>query len=96
MFVYVIFSAYAGLKNLTEYRFEDVADDINTAREMTKNMIVDVYEISTIVENDDFVHSDMDENNNYTFVGSRKACKQNCYCRFGGFVIEKFEVKGEY
>ena len=53
-------------------------------------------EISKLVKNYKriaAIHPDMNKENNYSFFGKRKDCLEDYQTGFGGFVIEKMEVK---
>jgi hypothetical protein len=81
--VYCAFRVYGDGDSYTSFDFLFVTDTVESAiKLLPKNEIKYV----------DCVHSSMNENNNYVYVGSRQNCRNDC-ASFGGYVIEENPIK---
>lgn len=85
--MFCVFETYGDGDGYTSFNLIGVYDDLNKC--INEVSILPTFSITT--NGSKPVHKDMNKENNYVAICSRKDC--NIYCAgFGGYVIEKVEL----
>ena len=88
MKVYAVFSAYGDGDWYTTFDLFAITADLESAKE---KIALSHKDRSKNAQKFDIIHEDMNESNNYTYIGKRENCKEGCYA-LSGYVIEEFDI----
>ena len=90
--VYAVFRVYGNYSNRPYFQLISITDSIDTAKLFINKDPGDWPMYRNNCTYRFGVHSDMNEENNYTFIGKRGEIDSYCtYGDFGGYVIEEMK-----